>query len=384
MANQSGWSNEGLFLQYLEHFIKIVKPSRDDGVLLIMDNHKSHLSIEATKLAKDYGITILTFPPHTSHKLQPLDRTVFGPFKTYKDQASKEWMHTNPGRPITIYDMAALVGKAFPRAFTPENITKGFEVTGIWFKNSQIFREDEFLSAEMSNRPYEVEAPTTASQVVPGLPSGEASIQTQEDTGIPSPSFTENFIQTPVTPEDLRPFPKAPPRKGLKRGRPTGKCRIATDTPEKQEIEEGKMRRKPVKKALALSSSEEEVLELADSSAGSDFIGLSSSEDEDLSDFLEGQGGSSLLCPNQSWILVEYSLPKGAVYYVGQVQAGRPRSSEVSVKFLRKRRNAFVFPNVDDITAVDLKDVKKVLPEPRVRRGQHFFNVKFPLNLNIR
>lgn len=85
----SGWSNSDVFLEFLNHFIKHVKPSKDDKVLLIMDNHESHISIDAIELARENGIIMLTIPPHTSHKLQPLDRGVFGPFKTYYNDACK-------------------------------------------------------------------------------------------------------------------------------------------------------------------------------------------------------------------------------------------------------------------------------------------------------
>lgn len=33
------------------------------------------------------------------------------------------------GKPLTSYDIAYLVGKAFPLAFTPNNICKGFSST---------------------------------------------------------------------------------------------------------------------------------------------------------------------------------------------------------------------------------------------------------------
>ena len=52
-----------------------------------MDNHPSHISVDALKLAKDHGVNILTLPPHTSHKTQSLDRTVFGPLKVYFNSA---------------------------------------------------------------------------------------------------------------------------------------------------------------------------------------------------------------------------------------------------------------------------------------------------------
>lgn len=91
-----------------------------------MDNHESHITVEAINKAKDNGIVLFTIPPHTTHKLQPLDRGVFGPFKTYYNEACKNWLLNNPGKPLSIYDIAAITGKAYPLAFTPANITAGF------------------------------------------------------------------------------------------------------------------------------------------------------------------------------------------------------------------------------------------------------------------
>ncbi|GFQ81979.1 DDE-1 domain-containing protein [Trichonephila clavata] len=80
-AHISKWSNAKMFVEFLKHFISYVKCSVNQQVLLLLDNHKSHVSIESNPLTKEHGIVMLTFPPHTSHKLQPLDRGVFGPFK---------------------------------------------------------------------------------------------------------------------------------------------------------------------------------------------------------------------------------------------------------------------------------------------------------------
>ena len=55
-----------------------------------------------------------------------------------------------------------------------------------------------------------------------------------------------------LSPEFIRPFPKAKPRKfGSRGGKRPGRCQILTDTPEKQEIEEQeatKNRKNEVKK----------------------------------------------------------------------------------------------------------------------------------------
>lgn len=118
-ANPSGWSNANLFLLFLEHFTKHVRSSTERPVLLLLDNHESHVSIPVIDLARKSGIIFMTLHPHTSHKMQPLDRGVFGPFKTYYNKAVNNWMLTpgNAGKPVTIYKVAAFVGDAYPLLF---------------------------------------------------------------------------------------------------------------------------------------------------------------------------------------------------------------------------------------------------------------------------
>ncbi|KAJ8935831.1 hypothetical protein NQ314_012625 [Rhamnusium bicolor] len=109
-ANKSGWSNEDVFFKYLQHFISHVKPTIEDKVVLLLDNHESHVSIPTIDLAKRSGVILVTFHPHTSHRMQPLDVCVYEPFKTYYSSAVSNWMNTpgNAGKPITIYDVAEL------------------------------------------------------------------------------------------------------------------------------------------------------------------------------------------------------------------------------------------------------------------------------------
>ncbi|KAJ8926565.1 hypothetical protein NQ314_021058 [Rhamnusium bicolor] len=79
-ANKSGWSNEDVFFKYLQHFISHVKPTIEDKVILLLDNHESHVSIQTIDLAKRSGVILVTFHPHTSHRMQPLD-VFMGPLR---------------------------------------------------------------------------------------------------------------------------------------------------------------------------------------------------------------------------------------------------------------------------------------------------------------
>lgn len=124
-ANPSGWSNEHIE-QFLDHVIKHVRPSREQRCLLVLDNHETHLSVKAVEKASQNGIVMLTFPPHTSDKLQPLDVSVFHPFKHYYNRSLEAWHFNNPGKVFSIHDVAQAIGEAFLKAFTPLNIMSGF------------------------------------------------------------------------------------------------------------------------------------------------------------------------------------------------------------------------------------------------------------------
>jgi hypothetical protein len=49
------------FLEFVEHFVSHVKPSKERPAVLLLDNHDSHLSIAALDYCKDNGV------PSASH-----------------------------------------------------------------------------------------------------------------------------------------------------------------------------------------------------------------------------------------------------------------------------------------------------------------------------
>lgn len=72
IANESGWMTKKEFVCWMRHFIQYSGTSKSKPTLLLLDNHGSHLSIEAIDLALENGVTMLTFPPcllshHTVH-----------------------------------------------------------------------------------------------------------------------------------------------------------------------------------------------------------------------------------------------------------------------------------------------------------------------------
>lgn len=357
-ANLSGWSNESIFLQYMEHFIRYVKPSVENPVLIVLDNHESHISLPVIDLAKENGIVLLTFPPHTSHKLQPLDRTVFGPYKTFYNQCLNNWHLQNPGTPVTLYQMANVIGKAYEKAFVSKNIIKGFEVTGICPFNEDIFGENEFLGAFVTDRYFDQNNDANTSQNAAPNAVSTADPGTSTECGF-------------VSPEVIRPFPKAGARKTNGRGRQKGRTRILTWTPEKQQIEEMLTKRnknkktsvqKVTKKILQESSDEDGDndidMELKDSSSDDESVQDSEDEELEYEDILKGD-----------FLLIKILGKKRVKHYVAEVLNCYSKS-EFQVLYYKKYGDGKKFSKSEkEIYDISVEDIIRKLPAPKCEGG---------------
>ena len=151
-ARSTGWISEELFLEYIDFLAEKTRCSIDKKILVILDNHESHISLDVIDKSKEKGVILLTIPPHTSHKLQPLDRTCYKSFKQAYNLAFDNFMRTNPGKKVTIYDIPDLVNSAHSYAFTHANIVSGFKNTGIYPYNSNIFTDLDFAPSDVTDR----------------------------------------------------------------------------------------------------------------------------------------------------------------------------------------------------------------------------------------
>lgn len=49
--------------------------------MLLLDGHVSHVNSHFLQRCIDYNLILVCLPPHTTHKLQALDKGIFGPYK---------------------------------------------------------------------------------------------------------------------------------------------------------------------------------------------------------------------------------------------------------------------------------------------------------------
>ncbi|XP_030765750.1 uncharacterized protein LOC115889810 [Sitophilus oryzae] len=149
LFNETGWMTADTFVLWLKHFQNFVKASLESKVLLPLDGHSNHKSLNALTFAKNNGIIMLCFPAHCTHRMQPLDVCFYGPLKTFYNQECAIWLKNHPGRVITQNQIGELFTSAYGKAATIKN---GFLKTGIRPFNTNIFPDDFFEAAETTDR----------------------------------------------------------------------------------------------------------------------------------------------------------------------------------------------------------------------------------------
>jgi hypothetical protein len=179
------------FVKVLMHIQKNTKCSIDDPIVLIVDNHESHCTLDAVLYCRENGIHLLTFPPHTTDKLQPLDVGVYSPFKTYCGQ-ELDFLNKSTSRattPATIFDIAGITKLPFLKAFTPSIIVNAFKATGVWPPNRHIFGASSFTRAEVYDTPTPQANTMLVQPITPPSPSA-ASVDSSTSSFQSTPALT--------------------------------------------------------------------------------------------------------------------------------------------------------------------------------------------------
>lgn len=108
ILHHNGWMTGECFVETLQHVQAKTFSSVDNKILLIMDNAECHMSIHAIQYAIDNGIGIVTLPPHTTNKLQPLDVSVFGLFKSHLQALMSDYSLMHPHTHIADHMLLSL------------------------------------------------------------------------------------------------------------------------------------------------------------------------------------------------------------------------------------------------------------------------------------
>ena len=317
-----------------------------------MDNHESHVNISIIELAKRSGIILMTFHPHTTHKMQPLDRGVFGPFKTFYNNAMNNWMISpgNAGKPVTIYDISYLVGQAYPHAFVPNNIVNSFKCTGFFPFNENIFTEIDFLPATVTVMP---------------IVDTETCVSNDSNEVETTPGNLPSILEI-VSPEIIQPHPKAKLRKAAITKRHKGKLCILTDTPEMKVILHSKSNNEQCQKPFSrqIKSMAKQIIfnQHSDTSLNNENF----NEIDFGINILDNESENSEIVSG-SFSLAKLNGKKYPRHYVAEVI--EVAGLVYKVKYLKKSGDNKFIREDDNIYDVELEDIIMKVPPPSVGHG---------------
>lgn len=102
-----------VFLQWLQDFKQHAQSTDKNPVL---DGHASHKELTVIEYALKHHIHMLSTPPHSTHKLQPLDRTFLNLLRLRLHLQVQHGLGEILRLESLIMDIAALVDEAFSRA----------------------------------------------------------------------------------------------------------------------------------------------------------------------------------------------------------------------------------------------------------------------------
>jgi hypothetical protein len=85
-CTDNGWIKRETFLQWLQFIVEQFRPTVTRKVLPVLDNHKFHMCIKVLDFAVENNVLFLSFTPHMTHKMRPLDVRVYGPLKVCFEQ----------------------------------------------------------------------------------------------------------------------------------------------------------------------------------------------------------------------------------------------------------------------------------------------------------
>lgn len=350
--SKSGWFDLTIFEDWFFQIALQYFRQKDGPKVMIGDNLSSHLSDRVMSACREHNIRFILLPPNSTHLCQPLDVAFFKPVKSAWRDVLLDWKQKNKG---------CIPKDQFPRLLRqtlekvkPDNLVAGFRATGIY--------------------------PLNREEVLKRLPDWSQPPLNQEAV---NNTFADLLRQTRFPDENKQ--IKRKKRLDVIAGKSvsfhttTEDNDLSSDDDVSNEatnvIESEDDNTKTRTKSPRPSTSQESDTSLSDSHMS---VHDSDSDNWDEFDFESNEYNEG------DYILVQFipeTKRRQAVMYVGQVQEVLRENNDniLYCKFLRMTvgtkmpKNSFKYPEIDDLSIVDINQVKMKLPVPKSKRGIYTF-----------
>lgn len=191
-------------------------------------------------MARENHVTVVSLPPHCTHRLQPLDVSFMGPLKSYYSKAIEKFHRYTKGQPVKQANISTLFAEAYGKAAQPATAENGFRRTGLYPLDRGVFTDEDFAHSDLST-------PAASDQIIKTksrsrndsidleedfIGFGEAMIYHSKESGHVRASSVlssrTSVANIKVFPNDIMPLPRHTIQSSLKRGRAAEKAAVLT------------------------------------------------------------------------------------------------------------------------------------------------------------
>jgi hypothetical protein len=138
ITSKKGWTSDLIRFEWLKaHFQPFISKLTNLRHLLVINGHSSHVTARFIAYYITSKIDLSLLPLYSSHKIQPLNLSVFGPLKTALNlEVDRIFQHSAMRLPRVEWTSAYIKVRA--RCFRPSFIESGFRKAGIYPFNPEI------------------------------------------------------------------------------------------------------------------------------------------------------------------------------------------------------------------------------------------------------
>ncbi len=125
-SSPKGWTSDDIAVRWLNTvFIPQTWVPHNRFRLFIVDSHGSHITDDFIYGCFNSNIYLLFLPPHTSHVLQPLDLSVFGPIKAHYRMAIENLIYQSDDCSMGKQGFLECYSKAWQHGLSEKNVLAG-------------------------------------------------------------------------------------------------------------------------------------------------------------------------------------------------------------------------------------------------------------------
>ncbi|CUA71995.1 hypothetical protein RSOLAG22IIIB_04854 [Rhizoctonia solani] len=152
VPTENGWTSDDICeAWFTKVFLKTAVERRvsDAPIVLLLDGHSSHISMQVLNVAYKNGVFIICLPPKTTHKLQPLDVGVFnlvqGAWKRLCEDSA------GIGEPVTKVAAISRYMEARKAGLHPTAVKDAWQRSGQYPLNPEIFGDEDYAPSAVSS-----------------------------------------------------------------------------------------------------------------------------------------------------------------------------------------------------------------------------------------